>query len=646
MPDVQERLILVGNPNVGKSVVFSSLTGMYMAVSNYPGTTVETFHGRYVEDRELAVLDTPGINSLVPASEDERVTRSILLEEGDKVVIQVADAKNLRRALLLTSQLAEMGFRLLLVLNMSDEAQQKGIDVDTPRLSRALGIPVVKTVATRNLGITQLKKNIRQAATSALRISYDPDVEAAIARIQEQLPPLPIAGRGASVMLLAGDRTFREWLSSRVSPEGLGAIERIVPELQSGRADPLGYSLSQQRGKAIGAILDEVVSVRTTGGKSVMNVLGGLSTHPVAGIPILLGILFILYEFVGVLGAGIAVDFIEGVVFGDYINPWASRLFELVPWTFFQDMVVGEYGLITMGLTYAVAIVLPIMFFFFLAFSTLEDIGYLPRLSLMANKVFRVIGLSGKAVLPMLLGLGCDTMATLTTRILETRRERLIVTILLALGIPCSAQLGVILAMMASVSPVALVLFVAIISSQLLLVGFLAARILPGKPSDFIAEIPPFRMPRLSNVVLKTAYRVEWFLKEAVPLFLLGTFILFIAHETGFLGILERWASPLVTSFLGLPKEATQSFLMGFLRRDYGAAGFFVLQEEGMLNTVQVLVSLVTITLFVPCIANLFVIVKERGFKTALAIVAFIFPFAILVGGVLNLTLRVLAVSL
>ncbi len=246
------------------------------------------------------------------------------------------------------------------------------------------------------------------------------------------------------------------------------------------------------------------------------------------------------------------------------------------------------------------------------------------------------MGLNGKAVLPMVLGLGCDTMATLTTRILDTPKERLIVILLLALGVPCSAQLGVILGMFGKLPIEAVLIWGSSLVSIIILVGFISSKIIPGQSADFLLELPPIRLPQISNVLVKTLFRIEWYLKEAVPLFVLGTLILFAADKLGILPYIRDISSPIIVTVLGLPAEATESFIMGFLRRDYGAAGLFSLQEQGLLNAEQVVVSMVTITLFIPCIANLFMIIKERGIKTALIIAAFIFPFAIITGGVLH----------
>jgi len=365
--------------------------------------------------------------------------------------------------------------------------------------------------------------------------------------------------------------------------------------------------------------------------------------HPVWGIPILLIILYLAYMIVGKFGAGTCVDFLEGVVFNGYINPFLIKVVNaLIPIALIRDLLVGEYGLITMAVTYAIAIVLPIVGFFFIIFGLMEDSGYMPRLAIMVNRIFKTIGLNGTAALPMVLGLGCATMATLTTRILPGKKERIIVTLLLALAVPCSAQLGVIFGETSMISPKATLIWACVIVGVIFVVGFFSSLVIPGAKPDFILETPPIRMPKISNIFIKTIARLEWYLKEAVPLFMLGTFILFCLDKTGLLDVIENATAPIVVNLLGLPKEAAGAFIMGFLRRDYAAV---LVAKEGNLDPIQTLVALVTITLFVPCIANMFVMIKERGMKTALFIVVFIFAFAFLFGGLFNFTLRALDVS-
>jgi ferrous iron transport protein B len=653
-PDLAARpasppVLLVGNPNVGKSVIFGALTRTYVTVANYPGTTVEIIRGRALSlPGAPEVVDAPGTNSLTPQSDDERVARDLLLAEPDAVVLQIGDTKNLRRVLYLTAQLAELGRRQLLVLNLQDEARDLGVRVEANELERRLGVPVIPATATRNAGLDAIPRRLSQAAVAQLECSYPAVVERAVLDVAGLLPAeLGAARRGLALMLLSGDRTLGEWAREALPEGGVGLVERRQAELKRALGIGAATAIARARHRAVAELLRQVFHVQKARGGTLRDRLGELSMHPIWGVPVLAAVLFLAYEFVGVFGAGTLVRLVEDGLFGKVINPAATALAnKLVPWVWLRDLFVGPYGLVTMALTYAIAIVLPVVGTFFILFGVLEDSGYLPRLAVMVNRIFRGMGLNGKAVLPMILGLGCDTMATLTTRILPTRKERVLVTLLLALGVPCSAQLGVVLAMLGSMAPAGTLIWAGVMAGTLFGVGWAAARLVPGKGSDFLLEVPPVRVPSLSNILVKTVARTEWYLREALPLFVLGTLLLFILDVSGMLPRLEALAAPLVVGLLGLPAQATDAFLVGFLRRDYGAAGFFVLRRGGQLDGVQSVVALSVITLFVPCIANLFVMIKERGFKTAMAMVAFIVPFAFAVGALLNWVLRALRVHL
>jgi ferrous iron transport protein B len=288
--------------------------------------------------------------------------------------------------------------------------------------------------------------------------------------------------------------------------------------------------------------------------QTFFNRLGQLTTHPIWGIFILIGVLNSLYWFVGVFGASILVGFFEVHLFDQFINPLVIRLVsQYVPIPVLQELLIGPYGLWTMGMTYALALILPIVTTFFLAFSLLEDSGYLPRLAALSNRFFKVIGLNGKAVLPMVLGLGCVTMATLTARVMENRRERILVTLLLALAVPCSAQLGVVMGMLAGISYQATLIWVGVVILILLIVGWLAARLIPGERSPLLVELPPLRVPVFSNVLLKTTARLEWYIKEVIPLFLLGTTLMFLLDQVGILERLIHVGEPLTGH--GLPPK-------------------------------------------------------------------------------------------
>jgi ferrous iron transport protein B len=646
---VNGGVVLVGNPNVGKSALFGALTGTYVTVSNYPGTTVELSSGfARVAGERIRVVDTPGAASFIPSSEDERVSRDVLLEGGHSAVVVVGDAKNLERTLVLALQLAEMDLPFVLCLNMMDEAAASGLGIDADGLADRLGVEVVSTVAIRHEGLARLKDALSGARKSTLRVSYPESLEKAISEMVAHLPDSPVSRRSLAVMALAGDDTLAPWLGARLSAGAVLALEEIRRSVEREWTQPVAYVVSEARVREATRLANGSMSRAPAPRlRGFARRLERATTHPIAGVPILLGVLTVCYLFVGVFGAGTLVKLLEEGLFGRFLNPWAVALAERgIPWAPLRDLLVGPYGLVTMALTYSLALVLPIVGTFFLAFGLLEDSGYLPRLAVMVNKVFKRMGLNGKAVLPMVLGLGCDTMATLTTRILETPKERLIVILLLALGVPCSAQLTVVMAMLGGRSPLGFVIWASVVLAVIFAVGKLAARVLPGQGSDFILELPPLRLPQLGNIAVKTLARIEWYLKEAVPLFVLGTLLLYVADRLHLLGVLERWAAPLLSRGLGLPAETAPAFVVGFLRRDFGAAGLYQMAREGRLDPVQSVVALTTITLFIPCVANFFMIVKERGWRTALAIAAFVFPFALGVGALLNQALRALDLPL
>jgi ferrous iron transport protein B len=635
-------IALVGHPNVGKSVIFQRLTGQRVVVSNYPGTTVEVARGAARTLPGMTLIDTPGVITFPPRSEDELVTARLLLNEPVQAILQVGDAKNLRRTLLLTLQLAEMGLPLVLALNMMDEAQARGVALDIQQLSQALGIPIVPTTATRGDGVNQLTETLRAARPCAFRMQYPAEIEAALddfqALVQADIAStLPIQARALGLLWLSGDAVVEDWLRRRLDSAQFSRLEHQRSLVQESSPVSLAALIQQARLEFVERLADAVLLSAGEGSRGWSVYLGTLTTHPVWGWAFLAAVLYAIYWFVGVFGAGTLVGLLEEQLFGQMVNPWVVGLVQrVVAISWVEELLVGPYGLWTMGMTYAIALILPIVTTFFLAFGILEDSGYLPRLAALSNRIFKALGLNGKAVLPMVLGLGCVTMAMLTTRVLESRRERLLVTLLLALAVPCSAQLGVVMGMLAGISFGAALIWGGVILLVLLAVGWLAARLSPGERTMLVVELPPLRLPQASNVLIKTLARLEWYVKEVVPLFLLGAALMFLMDKTGALAWMVRAGEPLMTGWLGLPTEASAAFVMGFLRRDFGATGLFLMASHGQLNELQVLVSMVTITLFIPCVASVMMIAKERGARTALGMVAFIIPLALFVGGLLN----------
>lgn len=637
-------ILLVGHPNVGKSVLFHRLTGAYVNVSNYPGTTVEVTQAPARFDASATLLDTPGVLALPSRSDDERATMRALLNETSRCLVQVGDAKNLRRTLTLTALLAELGVPMVLALNMHDEAMARGVTVDIPALAEELAIPVLATVATGGEGMGELTSSIARAAVPDPLLHYDPLLEEEIttlaAAITTHAPHPSLAARGLAILFLGNDTEVDNWLRQHAGPAyaQLDALRRAASQRAE---EDLPGLLARQRTEAADALATSVSQRAVRSSPLLAQRIGQAVVHPLWGIPILLGVLYAVYLFVGVFGATTLVGLLEEDLFDGILNPAVTDFVTTqIGNNGLSDLLVGQYGLWTMGMTYALALILPIVSTFFIAFGILEDSGYMPRLSVIANRIFARMGLNGRAVLPMVLGLGCVTMATLTTRILHSPRERLITIFLLALAIPCSAQLGVVLGMLGGVSFSALLVWALAMVGVLFLSGFLAARLVPGRRIPLVTELPPMRLPIAGNVLKKTAGRLKWYLIEVIPLFLIGTFLMYLLDRLGILPAIIEAGEPLVSGWLGLPKEASAAFVMGFLRRDFGATGLFMLADA--LSPVQAIVGMITITLFVPCFASLLMMIKERGLKTGLAMLAIIVPFAFLVGGLCNLVLTAL----
>lgn len=655
----EPKIFLVGSPNVGKSCLFNALTGSYVTVSNYPGTTVGITKGKMKigGHHEFEVIDTPGMYSFRPITGEEAVARAILLKQDPACILHVVDAKNIDRMLPLTFQLLETGHPIILVLNLFDELEERGMHLDVAHLEHDLGIPVVSTVAIKNTGIDHLRSRIvevyeKRYSYRDVDIRYSEAMELRVEKACQWLGNGHASNGHSTEGYSVSKRTLATLLLQKDGEilEGLGVKEGDVDfnELLSGVSHrEMARLFSEERLRLSQEMLGDHLEFDETKREGAWKEqLSHLMVHPIWGVPFLCLVMwFGIYKFVGEFGAGTLVDLIETKLFMAHINPYVDVFFKsLFGTNMFFDLFAGEYGVITLGLRYAFALVLPIVATFFVAFSIIEDTGYLPRLAMLVDRIFKGIGLSGRAVIPITLGFGCDTMATITTRTLETNKERIIATFLLSLAIPCSAQLGVLLGLMAG-RPTLLMIWAGTIGVVFLFSGWLAKQVFKGEDSTFFMELPPLRLPNAVNVFTKTYTRMIWYFKEVVPIFIAASVIIWFGKLTGIFDLLLGWMTyPVVWS--GMPEGVTPAFLYGFFRRDFGAAGLFDMAKNGELAGNGLLIASVVLTLFVPCIAQFAVTWKERGKGMAIGMAAFIFPFAFAVGFVLNTFLNVFKITL
>jgi len=591
-------VVLVGNPNVGKSVFFGALTGTYVDVSNFPGTTVEIMRGRH---GELSVIDTPGVYGVSSFNDEERVARDVIL--GADVIVNVVDAVHLERDLFLTLQLADMGLPMVVALNMADEARKQGVTVDRDLLEHLVGVPVIETVAVKGRGIAEVSERLPEARPGIA----DPELETEILPVAAA-----IGSRAEAVLVLEGD----EEVAERAGVEAGADRERLY----------------QRRRARVNDIAGHVVRAS----REDMGLAGHLSylmLHPVTGLPLLAGLLYLIYQLLGVFVAGTVVGVTEETLMQGYWEPFVRGIVGSfsAAGSALNTILAGEFGVLTMTITYLLGVILPLVVGFYLLMAVLEDTGYLPRIAALADRALSTLGLNGRAVIPLILGLGCVTMGTLTTRVLGSKRERFIATALMAIAVPCSAQIAVISALMVRAGGWYALAYFAVLLAIFVGLGTALNKVTPGTSTDLLIDLPPLRLPRIGNVLRKTGMKVWHFMKEVTLFFVAGAALISTLQITGALEQIQRATAPLVVGWLGLPAEAATAFVMGFVRRDFGAAGFFTMD----LTSPQLLVAMVTITLFVPCVASVMVILKERGWRYLGGLLAGSLGIAFGVGGVL-----------
>lgn len=599
IPRGAKKIVLAGNPNTGKSVFFNYFTGIYVDVSNYPGTTLEISHGRLGND---VIIDTPGVYGISSFNDEERIARDIILSAD--MVINVVNAVHLERDLFLTQQIIDTGVPVVVALNMVDEAHRHGLKIDVDLLSGLLGVPVLPTVAVQKKGLGELRDRLSGARPGQMTPGLRPMIDS--------LGKMSVS-QGEALLVLEGDPA----VSARLGLKPENHQEEIY----------------LKRRERVNQIVLQVLT-ESSRGASLGSLLGRWMIKPATGLPILALALFAMYQAIGIFIAGTVVGFTEETIMLGKYEPAVRELVGRVisPGSTPGVILIGEFGLLTMTFTYVLGLLMPLVAGFYLFLSIFEDSGYLPRIATLVDRLLTGLGLNGRGVIPLILGFGCVTMATITTRLLASDRERRIAVLLLGLTIPCSAQMGVIAGMLASLGGWFVALYGLVIFSVLVMIGTLLNAVLPGESTDLLIDLPPLRLPRLDNVLKKTWTKSYCFLKEAFPLFGLGALFISLLQVTGSLDFIQNLLGPLTVGWLKLPGEASTAFIMGIVRRDFGAAGL----ANMALTPIQAVSALITITLFVPCIASVLVLFKERSKKEAAMIWGSSWLVAFLVGGTVS----------
>ncbi len=573
------KVILVGNPNVGKSVIFARLTGIQVVTSNYAGTTVEYRKGyMFAGGQKFEVIDLPGTYSLEPASNAEEVTCEFLKDscqqDKDCVVVNIVDATNLERNLHLTLDLISRGFPVIVVLNMCDDLVHRGIAIDVAKMEKILGVPVISACAVTGLGIKFLKERLNEASRSP-------------------------------VVLRSHDELWQ----------------------------------------AVGTIVTEVQSL-THRHHTFREILEDLSIKPFSGFVMGIGVIYAMFKVVRFIGEGL-ITYVFDPIFNNLYAPFLQKLSAImVPGTFLHHVIIGQLidgkvdfknsiGVLTTAPYVEFDMVLPYIISFYLVLGLLEDIGYLPRFALLLDAFMHRIGLHGFAIIPVLLGFGCNVPGILATRVLESKRERFIASTLISIAVPCAALQAMIIKLLGPFGFKSFLIVFASLFSSWAVIGYILNRTMKGYSPELVLEIPPYRWPPLSILLSKLWLRVKEFIVDAFPFVILGVLVVNLLQYVQIFRTISNIFEPVMQRILGLPNEAIFPIIIGFLRKDI-AAGLLIPLD---MTAKQLVVASVVLSMSFPCIATFIIFLKELGIKYLLAATAIMLTATMIVGGILNLIL-------
>ncbi|MDI6704395.1 MAG: ferrous iron transporter B [bacterium] len=568
-----KRILLMGNPNVGKSVIFSRLTGVHVIASNYPGTTVEYTRGfMKLQDERVEVIDVPGTYTLEPTSKAEEVAVE-MLKEGD-LVVNIVDATNLERNLYLTLELLERNIPVIICLNMWDDTRHLGIDINVEKLEHFLRIPVVPTCGITGEGIKELVSRMPDALSPSVR-EHNRD---------------------------------ERWVD----------IGRIVGQVQ--RLTHHHHTLLER--------------------------LEDASIKPLTALPIAVIVIFLAFQVIRFIGEGL-IGYIFEPFFENLYLPIVMKLSVFFGQKgFLHSILIGKliegeidfgqsFGLLTTGLFVPIGMVLPYVFSFYLILGFFEDLGYLPRLAVLVDSVMHRLGLHGYAVIPMILGVGCNVPGALATRILEERREKFIAATLMSIAVPCIAQIAMIVGLVGERGGHNLLIVFSTLFIIWIILGVILNRSVKGVSSEILIEIPRYHLPQIGILSKKLWMRLLNFLMEAVPFVLLGVFFVNILYGIGIIDLSSKVFAPLMSNLLGLPKEAIAALIIGFLRKDVAVGMLGPLN----LTTKQLIIGSTVLAVYFPCVATFAVLIRELGIKDMLKSALIMIVVALIVGSLLNLIL-------
>lgn len=649
---VDVTIALAGNPNVGKSVIFNRFTGLGVVTANYPGKTVELNIGTTKFDNlNVGIIDLPGTYAISAVSEDQWVARRGILEGRPDAVIVILDATNLERNLYMLLQFLDLDIPVVVALNLMDQAKKKGISIDCERLSKALGVPVIPTVAITGWGLNEVMGEAVEVAQGKVKlkrhtITYGKDIEKEIKELEmviaQKLTEIPagISHRALSILLLEHDPEFVEL--AKELPKGdevLKRVDAISDEIKEVHGESSNIRMARERYGLSGTIIEKVKS-QATEKMSFLDRLWSYTTYPPTGIPLLIlvilgafGILFYVGNFLSTVFSNFWSQFVSPVIKGaTYFVFGKGLIANILLWGF------------DAGIEAALAVGIPFVLTFYLMLGVLEDTGYLNSMAFLTDSLMHKIGLHGRVVIPLVSGAGCSVPAIMGTRVLSAARERFIACTLIVL-IPCSARTAVIIGGVSKYAGAGYAFAIYVITIIMIaLVGLGLNKVMPGESTGLVMEMFPLRIPSLLTTFKKTWYRFKDFVFVAFPIVFIGSIALGALYETGYLFKVTGWMKPVVVGWLGLPLVAGLTLIFAFLRKELALellVAFAVVQYGSSATNLlsfmtknQLFVYGLVNTLYIPCVAAFAVLLKELGWKKTLAISTFTAALALALGGI------------
>ena len=650
----QLTIALAGNANVGKTVIFNQLTGLNQIVGNWPGKTVERAEGPlHFEGYKIRVIDLPGIYSLSTFSMEEIVSRDYIAVEKPDVIINVVDASTLERNLYFTLQLLELEAPIIIDLNQVDLAAKKGIRIDAEKLSEALGVPVVPTVATTGSGINEMLSTViaiisRDRKLKPLKTRYGKEIEKRVENLEKlinnKLPQLCMVypARWVAVKLLERDLDVAGKVKNyEDGKEVSDYAEKLASELEKIHGEPSPVVIASERYALANKIAKEVTIIEAPPRISLEQKLDAITTHKIFGYPILLAIVASAFTLI-FIGGDFLIAGLE-FLFENLLLYVERALSSFLPEIAVELINKGILDGVVAGITIALPYIIP----FYIILALLEDSGYLPRAAFLMDNLMHKIGLHGKAFIPLMLGYGCSVPACVGCRIMETERERFLAGFVVVL-IPCAARTVIILGLVGRF--IGLHAALALYAFDLVLVfilGRIAFRALPGEPIGLIMEIPQYKKPSIKNILIKTWSRTKDFIYIALPIIVAGSVIITALDLFGFMDYLVGAASPLINGWLGLPPKTAIPLVFGILRKELT---LILLSELIPLeifaeNPIHMIVFSLVTMLYIPCIATIAACLREFGWRKALAITVIDVALALFLGGLAYRLLSLIMVT-